>query len=61
LAIRLYAKNVATQKLDYIHGNPMADHWNLVTDPCDYTHSSAKYYEQGVKEFDFRKDLMEEF
>lgn len=60
LAIPLYTKKVAIQKLDYIHNNPLADHWNLVTNPCDYEFSSAKFYEQGIKEFGFLKDLFDE-
>jgi hypothetical protein len=39
------------EKLDYIHANPIKGRWNLVNDPADYIHSSAKYYftgEQGM-------------
>ena len=36
------------QKLNYIHANPCQGVWNLVQDPVDYTHSSAKFYETGV-------------
>jgi putative transposase len=61
LAIRLYTKQVAMQKLKYIHNNPMAEHWNLVQDPCDYKYSSACYYEMNEKNFEFLKDLLEEF
>lgn len=60
LAVNLYSRNVAYQKLDYIHLNPLAERWQLVTDPCDYTYSTAKFYEQGVKEFSFIKDLRDE-
>ncbi len=45
LAVHLYTRQVAYQKLDYIHRNPCAVHWQLVKDPCDYIYSSAKYYE----------------
>jgi REP element-mobilizing transposase RayT len=61
LAIHLYSRKVAFQKLDYIHRNPLAEHWQLVKDPCDYKYSSAKYYEMGEKNFSFLKDLKEEF
>jgi putative transposase len=61
LAIRLYTKEVAMQKLKYIHNNPMAEHWNLVKNPCDYKYSSARYYEMNEKNFEFLKDLFEEF
>lgn len=61
MAIRLYTKEVAIQKLNYIHTNPLAEHWSLVKDPCDYKYSSAQYYEMDEKNFEFLKDLLEEF
>lgn len=61
LAIPLYTKKVAYQKLNYIHANPLTDHWKLVTDPCDYHYSSARFYEMNDKTFPFLKDLREEF
>jgi putative transposase len=61
LAIHLYTKKVAIQKLTYIHNNPLAGRWRLVKDPCDYKYSSAKYYLKNQKEFRFLKDLYEEF
>ncbi len=61
LAIHLFTKEVAYQKLDYIHYNPCTERWQLANDPCDYNYSSAKFYELGIKEFDFLKDLREEF
>ena len=33
------------QKLEYIHNNPMQEHWQLVVDPADYPYSSAGFYE----------------
>jgi REP element-mobilizing transposase RayT len=61
LAIHLYSRKVAFQKLKYIHNNPLAEHWQLVKDPCDYKYSSARYYESGEKNFSFLKDLCEIF
>ena len=61
LAIPLFTKKVAIQKLKYIHSNPLTEHWQLVKDPCDYKFSSARYYELGEKNFTFLKDLWEEF
>lgn len=61
LAVHLYTKEVALQKLSYIHNNPLAKHWDLVSEPCDYKYSSASYYERNEKVFPFLKDLMEEF
>ena len=61
LAILLYTKKVAYQKMDYIHFNPCTQRWKLVSDPSDYYYSSAAFYERGVKTFPFLKDLREEF
>mgnify|MGYP007122143154 FL=1 len=41
--------------------NPLAPHWQLATDPTDYYWSSAKVYENRIKEFDFLKNIWEEF
>ncbi len=61
LAIHLYNQDIAYQKLDYIHANPVAEHWQLVSDYCDYRYSTAKLYEMGINEFSFIKDLRNEF
>ena len=61
LAVSLYTRAVAMQKLDYIHYNPLAVHWQLAKDPTDYYYSSAAFYERGVVNFSFLKDLREEF
>ncbi len=61
LAVHLYTQDVAYQKLDYIHLNPLAEQWQLVKEPCDYKYSTAKFYEEGIKEFSFVKDLRDEF
>lgn len=59
LAIPLFTRKAAVQKLDYIHNNPLKEHWNLVKHPCDYKYSSARYYEMNEKIFPFLKDLWE--
>ncbi|HYH16315.1 MAG TPA: hypothetical protein VD794_13895, partial [Flavisolibacter sp.] len=61
LAIHLANQQMAFQKLDYIHNNPLAEHWQLVQDPSDYTYSSAAFYERGKSDFPFLKDLRKEF
>ena len=61
LAVHLYNQQIAFQKLDYIHNNPLAEHWQLVKDPSDYKYSSAAYYERRKSDFPFLKDLREEF
>ncbi|MFV0604447.1 MAG: transposase, partial [Niabella sp.] len=61
LAIHLYSREVAFQKLKYIHNNPLAEHWQLAKHPCGYKYSSAKYYEWNEKNFSFLKDLWNVF
>ena len=61
LAIDIYTKKVAYQKLDYIHDNPLATHWQLAKEPADYLYSSARFYESEEKIFLFMKDLRDEF
>ena len=48
----IFSDKFMTQKLDYIHHNPVSGKWNLVADFTNYEHSSASYYETGeVKHF----------
>jgi REP element-mobilizing transposase RayT len=61
LAIHLYTTEVAYQKLDYIHSNPLVERWQLAKDPCDYKYSTSRFYELGIKDFLFLKDLRDEF
>jgi putative transposase len=57
LAIHLYSPEVAYQKLEYIHRNPLASHWNLATSPEHYKWSSASYYHSEETEFLFLKNI----
>ena len=59
VAIRLFSRKVALQKLNYIHNNPLKAHWNLARNPCDYKYSSASYYEFAEKNFSFLKNLFD--
>lgn len=61
LAVHLYTRDVAYQKLDYLHRNPTAKHWRLADDYIYYKYSSVRFYEADVRDFDFLKDLREEF
>lgn len=61
LAIFLCNKEIAFQKLDYIHYNPVAEHWQMAKDPCEYEYSSAAFYELNRNLFSFLKDLRNEF
>ena len=58
LAVPIFTREVAMQKLDYIHNNPLHERWNLAKHPCDYKYSSTKYYERDEKNFSFLKDLL---
>ncbi len=51
LAIRIFKREMAAQKLDYMHLNPMQPHWLLCRNPADYRFSSAIFYEQNLDEF----------
>lgn len=44
LAIPLFRKEVAFQKLAYMHSNPLVDRWQLVISAEEYKYSSACYY-----------------
>ena len=57
MAIELYSPEVAYQKLDYIHENPLAKDWRLVSEPSEYVHSSASFYEYGDDRFNFLKHV----
>lgn len=37
-----------SEKLNYMHNNPVSGKWQLVYDFIDFKYSSAKYYETGV-------------
>ena len=47
-----YTNEFVYQKLEYMHKNPISKKWQLVNDYADYVHSSAAYYEKGVKYYD---------
>jgi putative transposase len=51
LAVHIFSKDVAEQKLNYSHYNPLQEHWRLCQLPEDYRFSSARFYETGFDEF----------
>jgi putative transposase len=61
LTVPPYSRYMMLQKLNYIHLTPLAAHWNLENEPWDYYYSSAGYYEMNEQNFDFLKDVREEF
>ncbi len=36
-------------------------YWQLAKDPCDYKYLTAKFYEMGIKDSLFIKDLRDKF
>ena len=61
LAICIDSREKIEQKLDYIHLNPLQEHWSLVNKPEDYKWSSAQFYETGSDEFGIITDYRERF
>ena len=57
LGVEIYNREVAQQKLDYIHFNPVTGKWKLAKDDLDYQFSSAKFYETGLDNFGFLNNI----
>jgi putative transposase len=57
LGIEIYSVKVAKQKLEYIHNNPVNGKWQLANDFLSYHYSSARFYETGIDEFGFLKNI----
>jgi len=57
LGIEIYSVKAARQKLDYIHKNPVAGKWQLAKDYFSYHYSSIRFYETGIDEFGFLKNI----
>lgn len=57
LGVEIYSREVAKQKLDYIHGNPVRGKWSLAKDDISYKYASAKFYETGLEDFGFLNNL----
>jgi len=47
-----YSKEFIFQKLVYMHHNPVNKKWNLINDFTEYSHSSASFYEKGIKRYE---------
>ena len=61
LAVKMYSREILEQKLNYIHLNPLQEHWNLVDDPNNYYYSSCSFYELDDNRFNWLthyKDVM---
>jgi putative transposase len=57
LAVEIYSRKVAEQKLNYIHANPIKGVWKLAESEIGYFYSSARFYETGIDDFGFLKNL----
>ena len=53
LAIKIFSREMAQQKIEYIHNNPLQAHWNLANDPEKYYYSSAYDYANNFTRFKF--------
>ena len=47
--VYLTSKKILETKLEYIHTNPLQEHWNLVSRPESWPDSSAMFYELGTQ------------
>jgi putative transposase len=45
----LCGRDIAATKLEYMHNNPMQEHWQLAKRAEDYPYSSAAFYEHGIE------------
>lgn len=61
LAVVLGSKQKLVQKLQYLHNNPLQEHWNLATSPECYLWSSASFYENANSQFPFLTHYMDRF
>ena len=61
LAVNLFNRYMAYQKLLYIHLNPIREKWQLAVDPSDYPFSSASLYEKDHSPYSFLSDLRNEY
>lgn len=52
-AAEIYTREVAEQKLDYIHENPCQARWQLASSPEKYLFSSARFYLLNIDDFGF--------
>lgn len=61
LAVLINCKQMAEQKLEYMHNNPLQERWNLADRPENYPWSSARFYESGDDSFSWLTHYRERF
>ena len=59
LSIYCYTLGVTTQKLDYIHRNPVQEKWKLAETPEAYRYSSARFYIENESPYTFLTHYLE--
>ena len=57
----ILSKEMAEEKLDYVHYNPLQSHWNLCKITDEYRSSSAAFYLTGRDEFNLATNIMNAF
>ena len=57
MGIEIYNREVAKQKIDNVHFNPVSGKWMLAKDDVGFHYSSARFYETGVDEIGFSKNI----
>lgn len=61
LSIEIYSREVAEQKLRYIHNNPHQEKWNLISNDTSYEFSSELFYNNGVDDFNMLTHYLDYF
>ena len=61
LAVSVISREMAAQKLDYMHFNPLQEHWQICREPEAYRFSSASFYEGKKDEFGILTHYMDIF
>lgn len=61
LPIEILSREMLEQKMNYLHLNPLQEHWNLVEDPNDYLFSSYSFYEKADSKYYWLTDYREDF
>jgi len=59
MAIQVFSREMAFQKLDYIHYNPVQGKWKLSDTAEGYRYSSAAFYSGSGDEFQILTHIME--
>ncbi|MFN0276653.1 MAG: transposase [Chitinophagales bacterium] len=58
-SIEIMSREIAWQKLNYIHNNPVKEKWQLAKLPEEYSYSSAAFYIKEDKTFSFLTHYMD--